>query len=110
MAILNGYFPKSPVDLGPIDNALAFNILLRLGDENLNQNYTIATAQSNTSDSSAMPHHPSNANPNATFLMSRTLGLLTSDPTPENKANHNLLSAAIYTHSVKRLVLNKSGH
>lgn len=43
MAILDEYFPNSPVDSGPMDDALALDTLLRLGDEGVHQNSPLTT-------------------------------------------------------------------
>jgi hypothetical protein len=44
MALLDGYFPNSPVDLGPVDDAFALDTLLRSGEENVKQDCTLAAA------------------------------------------------------------------
>lgn len=46
MAILDGYFPNSPVDLGHVDDALALDTLQRLRDEGVHQNCPLATTVS----------------------------------------------------------------
>jgi hypothetical protein len=113
MALLDGYFPNSPVDLGPADDALALDTLLRSEDEDVDQNCPLAAAQSNLSESLTTAQQPSNASPipNATFLAPGTLGLQNLDQIPEtHDANHNLPSAPIDTHMVKRVILDESGH
>ena len=44
MALLDGYCPNSPVDLGPVDDAFALDTLLRSGEENVEQDGTLAAA------------------------------------------------------------------
>jgi hypothetical protein len=110
MALLDGFFPNSPVGLGPVDDAFALDTPLRLGEENV-QDCTLAVAQSHTSEPLTAPHRPSNAGPDATFPASGTPRLLNPDQTPEiHDANNNLSCAAVHTHSAKRMILDESGH
>jgi hypothetical protein len=44
MALLDRYFPNSLVDLGLVDDVLALDTLLRLRDEDVDQNCLLATA------------------------------------------------------------------
>jgi hypothetical protein len=107
MAILDEYFPNPPVDSGPVDDALALDTWLGLGDEGIHQNCPLTTTQSNTSESLTAPQQPSNTSPN----VSGTPGLLNPDQAPEtHDANNNLLSATIHTPLVKRVILDKSSH
>jgi len=101
MAILDKYFPNSSVDLGHVDDALALNTLLRLEDEGIYQNHPLTTTQSNTSRLSL----------NVALLVLGTLGFLNPDQALKTyNTNNNLLSAAIHTPLVRRVIIDKSGY
>lgn len=106
IAILDGYFLNSPVDLASAD-MLALDKSLGPEDENQSLNCPLSTAQSNTSGPLPASDQPSDSRSDT----ADTTGLSDLGQAPEPcESSNNVGISATHTRLAKRVILDESGH
>jgi len=109
IAILNRYFPKSPIGQSYTSNALVLDTLRGSDNEIAHRNIPKATAYPTTPELLSTPQS-SNAVLKTTSLIKEIIAVPDTCQIKPLRVNNNALTAATYSRIAKRTTLNESGY